>query len=291
MSDEVENRQANQLFVQGTNIQQSSNNQDPFRIDVQSELGFEIPVDLVPLPSRGICYDAGSVLANCSEVKVKAMTSREEDILTSAAFVKNGTVLTQLFKSCILEPRGIDPRMLLAGDRAALMVALRITGYGSDYTVDSECPDCNHVQPTKFELNELPVKFLEAEPDSPHTNSFTTILPVSKVKVTFKLLTGADEEEAVATSMAKRKKLKMQLDDKVTNRWRRQIIAVNGRSDGTTISNFVQRMPVRDSRYLMKYIRDIEPGMTMRAPMKCENCGVESEVAVELGPKFFWPDD
>lgn len=290
---EVSDRQANQLFTQGaaTATQTTAHDGSPFRIDVQSELGFEIPVDSVPLPSRGACYAAGTVLADLTELKIKAMTSTEEDILTSAAFVKNGTVLTQLFRSCIVEPKGIDPRALLAGDRAALMVALRITGYGPEYTVDSECPECNHVQATTFDLNELPINFLETTPDSPHTNAFSVVLPVSKVKVTFKLLTGADEEEAVAQSMVKRKKLKVQLEDKVTDRWRRQIIAVDGRTDGTTLTNFVRRMPVRDSRFLMKHIKSVEPGISMRSNMTCENCSAESEVAVELGPKFFWPDD
>ena len=78
----------------------------------------------------------------CETVDIKAMTAREEDILTSRAFIKKGTVITELIRSCLVDKR-IDPNSLLSGDRNALMVAIRVTGYGVEYSTEVTCPVCD----------------------------------------------------------------------------------------------------------------------------------------------------
>jgi len=44
----------------------------------QKDLGFEIPIDAVPLPSRGLVYESAHPLAGKTEVEYRAMTAREE---------------------------------------------------------------------------------------------------------------------------------------------------------------------------------------------------------------------
>ena len=56
-------------------------------------------------------------------VEIRSMTAREEDILTSRALIKKGTVITELIKSCLIDKKIYVPDML-AGDRNAIMVAL-----------------------------------------------------------------------------------------------------------------------------------------------------------------------
>jgi hypothetical protein len=51
------------------------------------------------------------------------MTAREEDILTSRALIKKGTVITNLLQSCVVDKR-VDVQKMLSGDRNAVMVAL-----------------------------------------------------------------------------------------------------------------------------------------------------------------------
>lgn len=253
------------------------------------DLGFDIPVDTVPLPSRGKVYGETTQMHGITQVPIRAMTAREEDILTSRALLKNGSVITHLLRSCIVDKR-VDPRELISGDRTALMVALRITGYGPEYKIETECPKCEHKQHVDFDLSELPVKWLDLEPDTERSNAFTVTLPVSKKRVTFRFLTGADEEEIQQEQVLKKKKLKTQLDTLVTTRFQRQIIGVDGRSEQGFISKFIRTMPVRDSHFLRKYIADNEPGMEMEAVMVCEDCQEASEVDVPIQASFFWPE-
>lgn len=127
------------------------------------EFGIDIPVESVPLPSKGIIYDHDGDLHGSEVLDIKPMTAREEDILTSRAYIKNGTVLTKLIQSCLVN-KNINPDDLISGDRNALLIALRITGYGSDYELEISCPACGKSSRNSFNLSELKIKRLEIDP-------------------------------------------------------------------------------------------------------------------------------
>jgi len=180
------------------------------------------------------------------------MTAREEDILTSRALIKKGTVITNLLQSCIVDKK-VDVQKMLSGDRNAVMVALRITGYGAEYTAEVECPSCSDKSKHGFDLSALPIKELEIEPVELGVNSFEFQLPVTKKKVTFKFLTGADEEEILVVQERK-KKTGAQADSLVTTRLQYAITSVDGKTDRAMIASFIRSIPARDSMELRKYI-------------------------------------
>ena len=96
---------------------------------MKDEFGWEVPIESVPLPSKGLIYTPDSVLYNTETLQIKAMTAREEDILTSQAFVKEGTVVENLIKSCLTD-KSIDVNSLISGDRNALMESSTSVYYG-----------------------------------------------------------------------------------------------------------------------------------------------------------------
>lgn len=252
------------------------------------EFGYEIPVDLVPLPSEGKIYPSDNPLHNKKSVELKAMTAKEEDILTSRALIKKGTVITELIRSCMVDKR-VDVDSMIAGDRNAIMVALRITGYGSDYAAEVTCPACNESSKVTFDLRTLPIKNLEVEPAEPGQNKFEFVLPVTGAKVMFKFLTGKDEQEI--NVVAERLKRQGQLSDNlVTEQLFNCIISVNDITDRAKIKAFVRSMRARDSLALRRYMDSIEPGIDMKSDMECNFCGERSEVRLPLGANFFWPD-
>ena len=106
----------------------------PRALPAQDVFGWSIPVEQVPLPSQGLIYPKDSVLHGKETLQIKAMTAQEEDILMSRALWKEGSVTTHLIKSCLID-KGVDTADLLSGDRNALLVSIRITGYGSDYKI------------------------------------------------------------------------------------------------------------------------------------------------------------
>ena len=109
-------RAGNEIF-EGQSTQQGG----PLRSDVmKDEFGLDIPTETVPLPSRGMTYPEDHPLHGCETVDIRPMTAREEDILTSRALIKKGTVISHLLQACILTP-GVDAATLLSGDRNFLL--------------------------------------------------------------------------------------------------------------------------------------------------------------------------
>lgn len=256
---------------------------------VQDDFGWSVPVEAIPLPSNGKVYPANSPLHGRDTIQIKAMTAQEEDILLSRALIKEGTVLTHLLSSCIID-KSINPRDMIAGDRSSLLVAIRITGYGTEYKTEVTCPACETRQVGTFDLGELPIKRLTVDPIIPGTNQFEYILPVSKKRVTFKLLTGRDEEE-INMILERRKKLMPEIvvDNVVTTRLESTIVSIDGVTDRNKISAFIKAMPALDSRRLREHMVNIEPGIEMTGPLHCAKCGADSQVSLPVGTSFFWP--
>ena len=234
---------------------------------MKDEFGWEVPVESVPLPSRGVIYSPDSLLYNTETLQIKAMTAREEDILTSKALIKKGTVISELIRSCLIDKR-INPEDMLLGDRNALMVALRITGYGSEYNIDVTCPACGERSRQAFDLSQLPISRLENEPIALGSNLFECIMPKNRptdpdITIRFRHMTGVDEQQ-ISQMQERKKKQGFQTDNLITTRYQHQIVAVNEITDRTKIQMFIQKMPTRYSIALRKAMDNNEPGVEMK---------------------------
>lgn len=252
------------------------------------QTGIEIPVELVSLPSKGLLYSSDHPLFNEEAVEIKGMTAREEDLLTSRALIKNKTVTTALMKACILN-KLIDPDDMLIGDRNAILIGIRVTGYGSDYGVKIECPECSEEFENHFSLSGLTIKPLGAQPIQPNMNLFSFRLPVSGKEVQFKLLTGKDETEMEIVA-ERRKKLGSQIENSVTSRLFQSVVSVGGETDRGKLVNIINALPAGDARALRLYMKEVSPDVNMKQLATCEKCSAVSEVDVPIGPSFFWPD-
>lgn len=288
MSDETKTSKTESREDKNQIFTSSASEAMPRRNVMKEDFGYEVPVEAVPLPSRGRVYPPDSPLAGQDTIEIKAMTAQEEDILTSRALIKKGTVITHLLKSCMIDKR-INPNDMIAGDRNAVMTALRITGYGQEYNVEVDCPACSVRSKQGFDLAALPIKRLEIEPVAEGANLFEITLPVTKKVVRFKFLDGNDEEEIMITA-ERSKKVGLQGENLVTTRLKHSIVAIDGTTEKGKIGLFIRNMPARDSLTLRKYIDKNEPGIDMKSWMECPSCFESSEVRLPLGATFFWPD-
>ena len=125
------------------------------------------------------------------------MTAKEEDILTSRTLLKKGVALDRVIESVMVN-KGINPSDLLIGDRNAIIVATRVSGYGSEYTTSVTCPSCTNTQKYNFDLNESAIYHGEDAHEldlvDHEDGTFSTTLPRSGFEVCFRLLTGRDEK-------------------------------------------------------------------------------------------------
>jgi len=258
---------------------------------MKDEFGWEVPVESVPVPSQGKVYAEGSSLHNRESLQIRAMTAQEEDILASRALIQEGSVITHLIQSCLID-KTVNVNEMLLGDRNAVMIAVRVTGYGASYKAESICPVCSAKSKQDYNLGDLEIKRLEIDPVVPGANLFEFNLPITKKKVHFKFLTGAEEAERSLTA-ERRKKLfpDSKVDNLVTSRLEQLIVSIDGVEDRNKINHFVKNMPARDSRALRRYIDDHEPGIDMSVWMSCPSCSASSRVSLPVGSNFFWPSE
>ena len=255
---------------------------------MKDEFGWEVPIELVPLPSSGLIYDPNSVLYKKDSIKIKAMTAREEDILSSGALIKEGTAIDYLIKSCVTE-EGIDPFSLVLGDKNALMVSIRITGYGTDYHIKPNCENCGKMNDIHFNLSGLEIKRLNIEPVELGKNEFEFTLPVTKKLVKFKFLTSKDERQRDKKQKFFKNRMGVSIENNVTSYLEESIISVQGVTDRNKINHFIKNMPAYDSKSLRGFIRENEPGIDMSHEFMCQHCQHVNKASLAITPEFFWP--
>jgi len=252
---------------------------------------FVVPTEFIELPSEGKYYPEGHPLHGESTLEIKQMTAKEEDLLTSRSLLKKGIALDRLLKSVVVNKQ-IDTNSLLVGDRNAILIATRVSGYGADYQTKITCPSCNTAQDYAFDLNDADVYdgtgFTENEAVSNGDGTFTTTLPRTKIEVTFRLLNGTDEKNLVNQVENARKKRRP--ENGITRQLKQIILAVNGDDTQKSINYAVENMPSMDARHLRLAYKLATPNVDLTQTFECNECDYEQDMEVPLTADFFWPD-
>ena len=256
-------------------------------------LTFIAPTEFVELPSKGLYYPQGHPLHGETAIEIKHMTTREEDILTSQALLRQGKALDRFVKSIIADPR-INPDSLIIGDKNAVLVAARKSGYGAEYVTKVTCPACQAQVSHEFSLDEAHatdgVEELENEDNCEATGHGTFIisnLPTTGWNVEVRPLTGADEKK-LTESVEARKKRKLP-EDMLTTQLAMFTVSIQGVTDRRQIAEAVRAMPAKDSRVLRKTYQRIMPNLDLTQHFECPECSHTGEMEVPFTTDFFWP--
>ena len=241
----------------------------------------KFPSEIVDLPSAGKVYPKDHPLAS-GKIELKYMTAKEEDILTSDNLIKKGVVITKLLDSLILT-EGVTCEDLVLGDKNGIMVAARILAYGPEYQAQVNNPKDGELVDVTFDLTDCPFKEI---PDDLSENGYEFELPVSKKKVTYKILTGKDEDE-IAVELKRINKINKGASPEITTRIRYMLQSVDGDSSPEAINSFSQNMLDRDSLALRKEIKRVSPDIEMT--QEIELGGEMVSVTIPMTTNFFWP--
>ena len=196
----------------GANVQDAGATPPNLQQEAENAFSFVVPTEFVELPSKGKYYPPGHPLHNQQHIEVRHMTAKEEDILTSRTLLKQGVALDRVLKNIIINKQ-INLDTLLIGDKNAMVVAARVSAYGSEYKTAITCPACGETTKYAFNLNEASI--FEGEIDNslnitPTENgTFLIQLPLTGVTVEFKLLTGNDERHLLKGTEMDRKSVLM----------------------------------------------------------------------------------
>lgn len=250
-------------------------------------LSFVVPTEFVDLPSQGRYYSEGHPLHGEETIEIRQMTAKEEDILTSATLLKKGIALDKVVENIIVDKR-INPKSLLVGDRNAIIIAARVSGYGSDYNVTLTCPACSTKDKRVFSLNEANINHADDYLDLGVVHEGGGIFSVNlhrlqDVQVQFRLMTGEDEN-----ALAKAVKTK---ENFATRQLYRIVHSVNGDSSQATIRSLIENLPMIDARLIRAAYKAVNPNVELNYDFVCDNCSNEQELEVPITAEFFWPDE
>jgi hypothetical protein len=269
---------AKKPIMQPTNYGQVPSNVNPYIMEL-SQPNYNSPFDVLPLPSQGKLYRTKK-----ANVKVSYMTTADENILSSPNLLQSGEFLQILMDRKILES-DLRYKDLHVGDRNAIMLWLRATGYGEMYPV-TILDENNEPFETEINLNELKYKPLGAEPDA--EGFFDFQLPLSKSFIKFRLLTCGDIDD-IERIIETEKENGIPVNNSNVYKLERMIVEVNGDRDRNLIRNFASNLRVNDGKALNDYIDKIESGVDLNITVGTPGGG-SVNTFLPLNVSFFWPN-
>jgi hypothetical protein len=244
-----------------------------------SQPDFNSPFDVIPLPSKGKTYKNKK-----ANVRVSYMTTADETILLSPNLLESGEFLSILFNRKILE-NDLRYRDLLVGDRNAIMLWLRATGYGEMYPI-TIADENGEAFNTEIDLNTLKYKDMGAEPDAEGLFDYT--FKLSQTQIKFRLMTCGDIEDVEAI-VSEEKDNGVLVDNTATYLLERSIVEVNGSRDRRMIKDFIRSIRIMDGRAFNEYVESIESGVDLNITVGTPGGGsVNTFLPLNIG--FFWPD-
>jgi len=238
---------------------------------------FTLPHDVVTLPTGGVFYKNKK-----KSVKVGYLTASDENYLINALSGEKDNVVMTLLKSKLYE-HDLRPEELMDGDVEAILIFLRNTSFGPEYSMSLTDPKTGKRFETTILLDELNIKKTEVTPDV--NGYFVTKLPRTGVNVKLKPLTFADTveiEKMVAQYPVGR------TAPTVTWRLLKQIEEIDGETDKSKIAIFVDSLPIMDSKYIRKFLNDNQPSLDLRRTATAPS-GELVSFEITFGVEFFRP--
>jgi hypothetical protein len=236
-----------------------------------------IAYDVVELPSRGIHYTNKR-----KSVRVAYLTAADENILSSPSFLNTNTVIPELLKRKILD-RDFLVDEIVEEDRQAILIFLRNTAFGSEYTLTTYDPKTDKEFSTVVNLETLKLKDFNLSENA--NGEYSYYLQKSKTDITFKFLTRKQEDEI--------EKIKESWNGAgvapvITKQLEMMIKSFNGITDPLKIRSFIEMMPIKDSQDFRKFINENKPGLDLTQEVTTPS-GDTIQVNIGFGVEFFRP--
>lgn len=172
--------------------------------------------DVIRLPSKGECYSN-----KMATIPVGFLTAYDENLIASPNLYRDGQLFDYLLKEKIMN--GVNPATLLEGDRDAIILWLRATGYGNEFPITATDNETGQEFESIVDLSKIGFKEFKLKGDE--NGWFDFKLPVSGDLIKFRFLThqdvlnlnSIDEEESVTLKKFKIKEINKTLNDLIEN--------------------------------------------------------------------------
>jgi len=257
---------------------------------VTNSLNFTVPTEFVELPSRGLCYPEDHPLWEKDCLEIRYMTAKDEDILSSKVLLKKGLAIDRFLNNVIIE-KSINVDSMSVADKNAILVAARITGYGTEYKTKVICPHCLMRTEYEFDLSVADIDHGgepgEFDIEEGEKGVFFITAPKTGAKIECRPMFGRDEKQIIAVA-DRRKKNKLP-ENSATTQLQFIISSVNGSTNKGDIKSFIDVLPAMDSRYIRKAYDQFSPSVELKQDFDCPECDTRTVLEVPFTSDFLWP--
>lgn len=236
-----------------------------------------LPYDMVSLPSQGVFYQNGK-----KSVKVTYLNASDENLLATPSMIGSGELVDSLLSRKILD-KDIVVADMANCDKEAILVFLRNTAFGPEYTVSVLDPKTDKEFQTKIDMSVLKTKDITVEVDE--RGEFEHYLEMSKKKCKITLLSPTHEKELKEIEETYKDQ---KISPYMTKQLEMVVREVDGNRDPMTISQFIQTMPIKDSQGIRKVVRKNAPELDLNVKVMTPS-NEEIGVRINFGVEFFRP--
>lgn len=248
----------------------------------------------ITLPSEGYPYE-GQIPGG--KVLVSSFTHRTETAMYQPVTGANKELTRTLaiLKDVCKFPGDFNPRNLLEGDLAYIMLTARSLSYPETYEFDTTCPHCGFVEKHN-------IKIPEEVPLNRYPSDFAGTLKVRTFndnELELRFLTVS--EDAEASRLARDRVAKgfvpktpeAEEADQVLNRLCIQLVGLNGESAATASMEEKRKvfndMMLDERNSVLEMLSRYAPGITQQIVVKCPECGESYESVMPMTDAFFRP--
>lgn len=250
-------------------------------------ISFVVPTEVVKLPSQGLYYPINSPMYQKSELEIKFMTAKEEDILATSG--TNQATFEKLIDSLLLED-GISSSDILEEDKMAILLSARRSGYGTEYETSVYCENCEEPTTHTFDLSKVNIEDAEESQSvyDPETNTFSFTLPLTKVNLQLLNITPEDNEN-IETERKQKKKYNLPFNFTISF-LNTAIVSANGVTNREEIKKLVEALPASDAKHVLNFYENCRPAIDTTQEVSCSVCDHTTERKVPFSWAFFRTD-
>ena len=122
---------------------------DGYDLGLIADIPADVQYDMLPLPSEGQCYPDKK-----DKLPVSYLTASDENVITSPNMYRDGKILDVILRRKVLD-KHVDVNKLCRGDRDALVIWLRATGYGPQFPISVRDPETGAEFETVVDLTKI----------------------------------------------------------------------------------------------------------------------------------------
>ena len=236
-----------------------------------------LPYDLVQLPSQGVFYPSGK-----KTVKVTYLNASDENLLSTPSMIGSSKLVVTLLSRKIMD-KDINVEDMAECDKEAILIFLRNTAFGSEYTIKVKDPLTDIEFETTLDLSVLKTKDIKVELDE--KGEFEHYLKVSKKKCKLTLLSPTHEKQLQELNKTYKDE---PINPYITKQLEMVIKEIEGTRDPMTLAQTIQMLPIRDSQEVRKIIRENTPELDLNIKVTTPS-NEEIGVRIAFGVEFFRP--